>query len=264
MPGVATGTQPTRTVEKSLWRRRVEWHALRSPTIQRLITRAFHRLYYGVPERTWEDTRWLGSKTLKCPLDMWIYQELIAAVRPELIVETGTHSGGSAHFMATICDAIGTGRIITIDTEERQGRPEHSRITYVHGSSTDPEIVASVAAAAGDGPTLVILDSDHRRDHVLAELEAYAPVVDVGSYLIVEDTNVNGHPAAPRFGPGPTEAIAEFLPRHPEFERDRNCERYFMTFNPGGYLRRTQAAPAPDAGSERVADVSRPPEPAHR
>lgn len=260
---MASGIQTPQRTERGL-RRRAEGHALRSPAVQRLITAAFHRLYYRAREQTWEDTRWLGSKTLKCPLDVWIYQELIVALRPELIVETGTHSGGSAHYMATICDAIGTGRIITIDTEERPGRPEHPRITYIHGSSTDPEIVASVGAQAGQGPTMVILDSDHRRDHVLAELEAYAPIVDVGSYLIVEDTNINGHPVAPKFGPGPTEAIAAFLPSHPEFERDGRCERYFMTFNPGGYLVRTRPSSASDERSTSDGAVSRPRAPASR
>ena len=87
---------------------------------------------------------------------------------------------------------------------------------------------------------LVILDSDHSRDHVAAELEAYAPLVPIGSYLIVEDTNVNGHPAAPDFGPGPMEALWDFMATDPGFEVDTRCERYFLTQNPSGYLKRVR------------------------
>jgi cephalosporin hydroxylase len=88
------------------------------------------------------------------------------------------------------------------------------------------------------GTVMVILDSDHSRAHVLDELTAYGPLVTSGSFLLVEDTNLNGHPAAPDFGPGPMEAVQEFLGTHPEFRVDRGWEKFFMTFNPRGYLRR--------------------------
>jgi cephalosporin hydroxylase len=87
---------------------------------------------------------------------------------------------------------------------------------------------------------MVILDSDHSEAHVKAELEAYRKVVSVGCYLIVEDTNVNGHPARAEFGPGPMEALDAFLPSAPEFEIDRTRERFMMTLNPRGFLRRTR------------------------
>jgi len=85
---------------------------------------------------------------------------------------------------------------------------------------------------------MAILDSDHARDHVLRELELYGPLVTPGCYVIVEDTNVNGHPVSPEFGPGPREAVDEFLRRNDDFEVDRERERLLMTFNPSGYLRR--------------------------
>ena len=83
---------------------------------------------------------------------------------------------------------------------------------------------------------MVVLDSDHARDHVLKEMEIYGPLVTAGQYMIVEDGNINGHPAYPDFGPGPWEAIDEFLPRHPEFEADRSREYLLVTQNPRGYL----------------------------
>lgn len=85
---------------------------------------------------------------------------------------------------------------------------------------------------------MVILDSDHSLTHVAGELEAFAPLVTPGCYLIVEDTNINGHPVYPEFGPGPMEAVLEFLPHHPEFVVDARCERLLMTFNPNGFLLR--------------------------
>jgi cephalosporin hydroxylase len=84
----------------------------------------------------------------------------------------------------------------------------------------------------------VILDSDHERDHVLNELRLYAPLVSAGSYLIVEDSNVNGHPVVSDFGPGPAEAVEQFLAETEEFEVDRSREKFFLTFNPSGYLRK--------------------------
>jgi len=88
---------------------------------------------------------------------------------------------------------------------------------------------------------MVILDSDHREGHVFDEIAAYSPLVHVGDYLVVEDTNVNGHPAFADYGPGPMEAVTKFLAGNDEFEIDRRCERLLLTFNPRGYLRRTKS-----------------------
>ena len=85
---------------------------------------------------------------------------------------------------------------------------------------------------------MVLLDSDHSYAHVRDELAAYHAMVTPGSYLVVEDSNVNGNPVLPEFGPGPMEAIDEFLPDHPEYEIDNRCERFMVTFNPRGFLRR--------------------------
>jgi cephalosporin hydroxylase len=199
---------------------------------------AFHKQYYD--SEVWrDDTAWLGVPTQKCPLDLWIYQELVFGLRPDLIIETGTYSGGSAMFLASLFDLLGTGRIVSVDIAPQAPLPVHPRIEFVTSSSTDPLIVDRLRAEASDaGTVMVLLDSDHSYGHVRDELFAYHSMVTPGSYLIVEDSNVNGHPVLPDFGPGPMEAIDEFLPAHPEFEIDSHCERFMVTFNPRGFLRR--------------------------
>ena len=203
------------------------------------VTDAFHRLYYESADTTWKQTTWLGQPVQKCPLDLWVLQEIVAETRPDLIVECGTYLGGSARFLASVCDELGGGRIVTIDVVERPGRPRHRRIAYLTGSSTDGAILEGVRRHARRAKrVMVILDSDHSRDHVLRELELYSPLVTNGCYLVVEDTNVNGHPVAPGFGPGPMEAVEAFLATTGDFEVDRAREKLLLTFNPGGYLRR--------------------------
>ena len=213
---------------------------------QRWVIDRFHELYYGRWRKGLQDTTalsWFGYHTLKCPLDLWMYQELLVRTRPDLVIETGTRFGGSALYLASICDLLGAGRVVTIDIEDpSNGRlPVHPRVSYLRGSSVEPSIVQQVREIAGPQPNaLVVLDSDHGRDHVLAELRAYRDFVPVGGYLIVEDTNVNGHPASRRFGPGPWEAVDAFLAETDAFVPDRSCERFMMTLNPRGYLRRVK------------------------
>jgi len=197
-----------------------------SPSTDRAqVIDGFHKLYYETGEAggTWKDTTFLGVSTWKSPLDLWVYQELLWELRPGLIVETGTAHGGSALYLATLCETIGTGEVVSVDIGEWPDRP----------------VVAQVAERAkGAGTVLVVLDSDHSRDHVLAELRAYAPLVTPGSYLVVEDTNINGHPVYEAFGPGPMEAVQDFLKERDDFEVDRTRERFLFSFNPGGWLRK--------------------------
>jgi cephalosporin hydroxylase len=207
------------------------------------IVAEFHRRYYERRTETWGETYWLGHRVLKCPLDLWIYQEILHELRPELIVETGTYRGGSALFLASICDLLGRGEVVTIDSKRQRGRPRNRRITYLHGSSTAPEITRQVERRAkGKRPILVILDSGHGKAHVLDELRTYAPLVTPGSYLIVEDTNLNGHPVEPGHGPGPAEAVAAFLAENAAFHRDPSREKLLLTFNPDGYLQKVDGA----------------------
>jgi len=185
------------------------------------------------------NTYWLGVPIQKCPFDTWVIQELLWEVRPDVVVETGTYKGGSAYYYATVMDGMGRGRILTVDIEPQPNLPQHPRITYLAGSSTAPEILAQIRQSIQPGEkVMVLLDSDHRADHVSAELHLYAPLVTPGSYLIVEDTQFNGHPVLPKFGPGPWEAVDGFVAANGSFQPDRGREKFGMSFNPRGYLRR--------------------------
>lgn len=179
---------------------------------------------------------------LKYPTDLFVYADLIWRVRPALIIECGTFSGASALYMAHQLDAIGgDGVVVTIDVDDwsgPDGYPDHVRLRYITGSSIDPDTLDYAMAHYEGGPVLVILDSCHRADHVYRELQMYGELVTIGSYLIVEDTNV--HDVRDDYGPGPDDALAKWLPQHPEFVVDRECERFLLTAAPGGFLRRVR------------------------
>jgi cephalosporin hydroxylase len=207
-----------------------------------VVVDAFHRLYYENSKQTWRNTRWLGVSVLKCPLDLWVYQELLTELRPDLVIETGTRFGGSALYLASIMDLLGQGQVVTVDCDWQEGLPDHPRIEYLLGSSVSEEILDQMQQRTyGKSTVMVLLDSAHDQNHVLRELHCYAPLVTKGSYLIVEDTSINGHPVLPDFGPGPAEAVDDFLATTRAFVRDPRREKYLMTFNPSGYLRRVRA-----------------------
>ena len=221
--------------------RRIYYGKMYERKISEIVDR-FHLLYYDAAEfhGTWNNTFWLGVPVLKCPFDLWIYQETLFELRPDIIIECGTSSGGSALFLASICDIIGSGEIVTIDIQPNPDRPKHKRITYLLGSSTSAEIVEKVKnLLQGKQKVLLILDSDHSKSHVLDEMTLYSKFVSRGSYMIVEDTNLNGHPVYPGFGPGPMEAVQEFLAEHSEFIIDESREKFYLTFYPNGWLKKT-------------------------
>ena len=209
-------------------------------------TSAFHRLYYDIWKMGKADGRgtislsWFGHRTLKSPMDLWTYQEILVETRPDLVVETGTRFGGSALYLAAILDLLGHGLVVSIDIQAEKGRPTHRRIEYLLGSSVDPPIVERVRRMAAGKRVMVILDADHSASHVAAELAAYHDLVSVGCYLVVEDGNVNGHPVLPEWGPGPTEAMEAFLADRDDFVADLDRERFLLTLNPNGYLRRVR------------------------
>jgi cephalosporin hydroxylase len=188
---------------------------------------------------------WLGFPIQQCPFDMQVYQELLFKIRPRRIVQTGVCYGGSLQYFAGLLDLMGADpsvHVIGIDitlTESAKSLT-HPRIKLIEGSSTSPEVVAQVRRLVGDeSPVLVSLDSDHTRDHVRSEMDLYGPLVTRGSYMVVEDTNVNGHPVLPGFGPGPHEAVEDYLRTRQDFVRDESIwRRNFMSFHQGGWLRK--------------------------
>lgn len=210
---------------------------------RRQIADAFQQIWYATTH-TWGMTYWQGVPVLKSPLDLWVYQEMIVAYKPALIIETGTAFGGSALFYAHTMDLAGIdGQILTIDTEPRTDPKvsAHPRIVNVVSDSLDPSTIAAAkrfTAEANGRHVMVILDSDHSQSHVRKELDAYCGFVSEGCYLVVEDTNVNGNPVHPGHGPGPYEAVVDFLDTHLEFHADPFCNKYLGTMHPGGWLRK--------------------------
>lgn len=191
---------------------------------------------------------WQGLELLKNPCDLWMSLDLIQRLRPTVIFETGTHFGGSACFYADVARMFDIDtKIITVDVNPKWAvSPAKRGIESIVGYSTSPEVVAKVDALVAErlanqpGHVMAFLDSDHSAANVLKELQLYSRLVTVGSYCVVEDTNVNGHPSFPSHGPGPWEATEAFLQEHASFTVDLECERYLLTFNPRGWLKRVR------------------------
>ncbi|WP_195574213.1 CmcI family methyltransferase [Paenibacillus sp. 1001270B_150601_E10] len=197
----------------------------------------FYLHYYN--SNVWSNTYWLGQRVLKCPLDMILYQEILYKLKPDVIIECGTNEGGSTLFLASICDLLNHGRIISLDIMEKE-RPQHERITYMLGNSVSESVFNKVKQMiAPEDTVLVILDSDHSQKHVYQEMKLYHSLVTVGSYLIVEDTII-GHPVVPQLLPGPMEAVFQFLNENDDFQIDETKHKFHLTFNPNGYLLRVK------------------------
>lgn len=212
---------------------------------QRHVVNNFHKLWHK-DQNTWRANTWLGIHTLQNPMDIWITQEIIVETKPDFIVETGTFFGGSALVWAMILQQVNpNGRVITVDIEDHTQEVRKlplwkEKVDFFLGSSVSPEIIGEVRKKVEGKKVLIILDSDHHKDHVLKELFAYSPFVQVGGYIIVQDTNLSGHPVyqVTWSGPGPMEAVDEFLTRDKHFEPDRSRERLLLTFCPRGFLKR--------------------------
>jgi len=186
--------------------------------------------------------RWLGHDIIKTPMDCWVYQEIIHETRPDYVIELGVMFGGATHFYASILELVGHGEVIGIDVSLAKAKaPQSARIRYLEGGSTEPQMVEKVGALCRGKRVLVIADSDHEKNHVLAEIRAYAPMVHVGGYFVVEDSlnDVMGYHPVPNEGP---KAAAEaFLAENDAFVADRRWgERYVMTLNPNGFLLRVK------------------------
>ena len=201
---------------------------------------------------------WLGRPVIQLPEDLMVIQEVIYEQRPDLIIETGVAHGGSLVFYAGLCELLGKGRVIGVDIDTRpynrsaiESHPMSHRILLIDGSSTDPTVIEQVKHEVGaDETVLVVLDSDHAKNHVLAELEAYAPLVSKGSYIIATDGVMELVHDVPRGSPewltdNPRAAAQEFLHAHGEFVLedppplfDESAGIRRATHWPGAYLRR--------------------------
>lgn len=211
---------------------------------EQAVADRYHEWFYNNPDITWANSTWAGVAAMQNPNDAWIHQEIIGEVKPDFIIEAGTAYGGSAILWAMVLQQVNpAGRVITIDITDLTDRARKvpiwaERVDFILGSSTDPKIVADLTERVKGRRVMVILDTDHSKAHVLNELKAYSPLVPVGSYLIVQDTNTNGHPVFAHSGPGPMEALDEFLATSKDFESDRGRERFLFTMHPKGYLKR--------------------------
>ncbi|MBJ8054168.1 cephalosporin hydroxylase family protein [Bacillus cereus] len=185
------------------------------------------------------NTNWLGVPICKLPSDLFLYQEIIYELKPDLIIECGTFHGGSALYLASMLDLIGKGHVLTIDITPQPNRPSHDRITYLTASSVSVSAVQTIfSMRKPEDVILVILDSDHSKEHVSRELLLYKSIVTTGSYIIVEDTCINGNPILPDWGLGPMEAVEEFLAKNNNFIIDETKHKFFISFNPNGFLKK--------------------------
>lgn len=198
-------------------------------------------LHYHQSDVVLERCTWMGVQAWKSPLDAWIYQEIIYEVRPDVVIEIGSARGGSALYLSHLLELIGNGIVVSVDIDRSSFEAVHERLITVTGSSSAPETLARVAELCRGKTALVIHDADHTKDQVLEDLRAYAAFVSVGSYLIVEDGIVDVFRPFETLGvsyPGPLVATEEFLCSTDHFEVDTDRERYLLTYNPRGFLRR--------------------------
>jgi cephalosporin hydroxylase len=185
---------------------------------------------------------WLGHQMQKCPLDLMSQHDIIWQNRPDCLVETGTWKGASALFYATLMEGMNHGFVITVDHSDWVGKPNHPRINYITGKSTNPEVMELIHRVTDHCmKVMVVLDSDHTKAHVLQEMDLYAPLVTMGQYMIVEDTNIHGHPIRADCPEGPYEAVQEWLTRHDDFVIDSEIEP-IVSHCPKGYLQRIKEA----------------------
>ena len=190
-------------------------------------------------ERSLTQTTYFGIPAVKSPLDFWIYREIIFEQKPDIIIEIGTHCGGTTLALAHICDNIGHGKVIGLDISHSRvagSVKDHPRILLLEGDACESfkrvkEIISE------DDNVLIIEDSAHTFDNTLNVLNTYSPLIKPGGYFIVEDT-ICHHGLDTGPDPGPYEAVEAFLEINRDFESDRSRESFLITWNPKGYLKR--------------------------
>jgi cephalosporin hydroxylase len=207
-------------------------------------------------DRVMNETSYFGVKALRSPIDSWIYQELIVAAKPDVIVEIGNELGGGLLILAHLCDLLGHGRVIGVDLEHDRvpdAVRNHARITLIDGDACDS--FSKVRKLVGVGErVLVIEDSAHTYENTLDVLRLYSNLISPGDYFIVEDS-ICHHGLTVGPSPGPYEAIEDFIKENAEFEIDRSRESFLITWNPKGYIRRKSS---PGSTARRSTTPARP------
>lgn len=197
----------------------------------------FNEIYYDTG--LFGKASWLGVRALQNPCDNWIMQEIITEVKPDFVVESGTFHGGTTLYYAMVLEQVNpNGKVLTIDInpavkKASQFKTFRERVEVIKGNSVSPEVIEKIRQRVNGKRVLVTLDSDHSKPHVLREMQFYGPLVSLGSYLVVQDTN----------GEGPYEAVQEFLKGNKDFVIDKSREKFLLTFYPSGYLKRIREEP---------------------
>lgn len=202
----------------------------------------YHKWYYNTG--VWTKNTWMGVECQKWVGDMWNYQEILFELKPSLIIEFGTYHGGSALFFASVMRQISAPfKVLSVDVYHGRLDPAARRdsdILFVESRSTVPAVADHIQRLKSKfpGKIFAILDSDHSMNHVLAEMKLLRPLLAAGDYLIVEDSNINGHPVLPGFGPGPYEAIDVYEREFPNDYKHDVAREYKSgwTFAPNGFL----------------------------
>jgi len=216
---------------------------MRSAYRKRFQTTIRNWLLYHHREIIFDQCHWMGVKVYKNPCDAWIYQEILYEVRPGIVLEIGSARGGSTLYLAQLLEIIGNGRVMSIDIDRNSFNVQHDRISLVTGDSSSPEVVEQVSKLCAGRSVLLIHDGDHEKHQVLRDLHTYSGFVSVNSYIIVEDGVIdlfNPGDGIGTYEDGPLAAVDQFLKQNSDFVVDAARERYIITYNPRGFLRRVK------------------------
>lgn len=192
------------------------------------LLRAMHLAEYDHMTAHWP-VQFLGVRVEKPANDLFTYAEIIHQLMPDVIIDIGTRWGGSALWFACMMDLMQHGQVISIDIKPHIQK-RHSRIKYLEGNAFDPYLYQFVEDEVGDKTCMVSEDSSHTKENTLKVLELYGGLVTPGQYMVVEDININGHPVRPDHGPGPYEAVEEFMEGNDKWERDHSVSRFLYTW----------------------------------
>lgn len=185
------------------------------------------------------NNKWMGRQAQKNPFDTWVYQEIVHETKPSVIIEIGNYEGGSTLYLANLLDSLGSGKVIGVDVDHRRVQDlVHKRIKWITGDGTSPEVFLLVKNEINTNDRVMIIeDSSHEFNATLSILNLYSSLVSLGCYFVVEDGICKeDYIDGPK--PGPYEAVHAFIKDHPEFEIDRRREKFLLTYNPDGFLKR--------------------------